>query len=222
MVTGATRGIGAAVAQALAGQGMTVVRVARTLEAGGHGRFRDYPCDLSQPAAIARTVGQVIDRLGVPDLVVSAAGVFDLAPFESATLEQLERELALNLVAPFALARAVLPAMKARRSGTLINIGSVADHLALPGNTTYAAAKYGLRGLHETLVAEYRGSGVRIGLVSPGPTDTSIWDPIDPDRRPDLPSRQDMLRAEDVADAVLFLATRPPHVTVDWLRLGPA
>ena len=88
-------------------------------------------------------------------------------------------------------------------------------------HSAYAASKYGLRGLHETLVDEYRGSGVRLTLISPGPVDTTLWDPIDPDTREGFTPRADMLRPADVAEAVLFAATRPPHVHIDWLRLGP-
>ncbi|HET8650427.1 MAG TPA: SDR family oxidoreductase [Gemmatimonadales bacterium] len=221
-VTGASRGIGGAVAQALVGQGATVVRVARSLSPGAHGRFRDFACDLTDTDAVAQLAGQIIDTLGVPDLVVNAAGSFTLVPFDAATTDQLRRELELNLVAPFAVARGFLPSMKARGSGMLVNIGSIADHSAFPDNTIYSAAKYGLRGLHETLRAEYRGSGVRCTLVSPGATDTSIWDPIDPDSRAGFTPRNAMLRPEDVADAVIFAATRPAHVELDWIRLGPA
>ena len=72
------------------------------------------------------------------------------------------------------------------------------------------------------LFAEYRASGLRFTLVSPGPTDTAAWDAVDPDSRPGFTPRARMLRPEDVAAAVVFAATRPPHVQLDWLRLGPA
>jgi NADP-dependent 3-hydroxy acid dehydrogenase YdfG len=75
--------------------------------------------------------------------------------------------------------------------------------------------------LHETLLAEYRGTGVRLTLVSPGATDTSVWDPFDPDQREGFIPRAAMLRPADVADAILFVATRPANVHIDWLRLGP-
>ena len=93
--------------------------------------------------------------------------------------------------------------------------------MGFPENAAYAAGKYGLRGLHESLLAEYRGTGVRLTLISPGPTDTGIWDPFDPEHRAGFPARAQMLRPADVADAVLFVATRPPGVLIDWLRLGP-
>ena len=111
--------------------------------------------------------------------------------------------------------------MRDAGGGAFISIGSVADHTGFPENAAYAASKYGLRGLHETLAAEYRGTGVRLTLVSPGATDTTIWDPFDPERRPGFPPRTAMLRPEDVADAVLFAATRPEHVHVDWIRMQP-
>jgi NADP-dependent 3-hydroxy acid dehydrogenase YdfG len=112
--------------------------------------------------------------------------------------------------------------MRAADRGLVVTIGSIADHEGLPGNTAYGAAKYAVRGLHEALVAEARGTGIRFTLISPGPTDTMAWDPVDPDRRPGFTPRSRMLRPADVAEAVTFVATRPPHVHVDWLRLGPA
>jgi NADP-dependent 3-hydroxy acid dehydrogenase YdfG len=111
--------------------------------------------------------------------------------------------------------------MRKAGKGSFISVGSVADHVGFPENAAYAASKFGLRGLHETLLAEYRGSGVRLTLVSPGPTDTRVWDQVDLEQRPDFTPRSGMLRPNDVAEAILFVATRPPHVSIDWLRLGP-
>jgi 3-hydroxy acid dehydrogenase / malonic semialdehyde reductase len=116
--------------------------------------------------------------------------------------------------------RAFVPAML-ERGGHVVTVGSIADHVAFPGNAAYAASKFGLRGLHETLKAEYAGTGLRFTLVSPGPTDTTLWDPVDPDRRPDLPNRAGMLQAGDVADAVLFAVTRPNRVNVELLWVMP-
>lgn len=222
LVTGGSRGIGAAIAAAFRDAGATVVRVARTLPAGFHDRMHDLPCDVSDPAAVAGLAADVLARIGVPDIVVNNAGVFERVPFELAEPVELARQLAVNLVGAFAVARGFLPAMRARRSGVLVTVGSIADHVAFAENTIYSATKYGLRGLHETLAAEYRGTGVRCVLVSPGPTDTSLWDSVDPDNRPGFVPRRVMLRPADVAEAVLFVATRPAHVHVDWLRLGPA
>ena len=220
LVTGASRGIGAATAEALRAAGARVVRVARSLPAGEG--FHDVPADLTDPAQVEGLAGRVRRELGPPDIVVSNAGGFLLRPLAETTLAEFDSQIGLNLRASFSVARAFLPMLGVARRGCFITIGSVADHVGLPGNAAYAASKYGLRGLHETLLAEFRGTGVRLTLVSPGPTDTGIWDPFDPDHREGFPARADMLRPADVADAVLFVATRPPHVLIDWLRLGPA
>lgn len=221
VVTGASRGIGAAVAAAFREAGAGVVRVARSLAPGTHDGVHDLPCDVSDAAAVARLAEEVLERVGTPDIVVSSAGIFDRIPFEQAEPAELRRHLDVNLVGTFAVARGFLPAMRARGSGSFITIGSIADHVAFPENTIYSTTKYGLRGLHETLAVEYRGTGVRCTLVSPGPTDTALWDPVDPDNRPGFVPRRAMLRPADVADAVLFVATRAQNVHVDWLRLNP-
>jgi NAD(P)-dependent dehydrogenase (short-subunit alcohol dehydrogenase family) len=222
VVTGASRGIGAAVADLLAGEGAQVVRVARSLTSGSRGNFHDVPCDLTAPAEVSRLGIRILTQHGAPDIVVSNAGAFLLRPLEDTDPVELQQQLAVNLAAPFHIARAFLPAMREAGKGSFISVGSAADHIGYPENSAYAASKYGLRGLHETLLAEYKGSGVRLTLVSPGPTDTGIWDQADPENRPGFTPRSGMLRSDDVAEAILFVATRPPHVLIDWLRLGPA
>ena len=222
VVTGASRGIGAATAAALEELGATVLRIARSLPARRHDRGEDIPCDLTDAAAWARTADAILARHGAPHVVVSNAGAFAMRPLEHTSDADFDAQLDVNLTGAFRVARALLPAMKARGDGVFIHVGSVVDHVGFPGNVAYAASKFGLRGMHEVLCAEFRGSGVRLSLVSPGPTDTDVWAPIDPDQRPDLPNRADMLRADDVAAAIAFVATRPAHVHVDWLRLGPA
>jgi NAD(P)-dependent dehydrogenase (short-subunit alcohol dehydrogenase family) len=221
LVTGASRGIGAAVAAALAEEGAHVIRVARSLTETTTERTQDIPCDLTDPDQVSRLGSRVIAQHGPPDIVVSNAGAFLLRPLETTEATDLELQLAVNVRAPFYLAKAFLPAMREAGRGAFISVGSVADHVGFPENAAYAASKYGLRGLHETLLAEYKGNGVRLTLVSPGPTDTGVWDPVDPDHREGFIHRADMLRPADVAEAILFVATRPPHVLIDWLRLGP-
>ena len=221
VVTGASRGIGAAVAAALQGAGARVVRVARTLATGGHDGYHDIRCDVTDPVAVEGAAARVLADHGVPEIVVSNAGAFLLKPLEATTPDELDQQIAVNLRAPFHVARAFLPPMRDAGRGAFVTVGSVADHVGFPGNAAYAASKFGLRGLHETLVAEYRGTGLSLTLVSPGPTDTAAWDPVNPDAREGFIRRADMLRPEDVAETVLFVVTRPPHVHVDWLRVNP-
>jgi NADP-dependent 3-hydroxy acid dehydrogenase YdfG len=227
LVTGASRGIGAECARALAAAGARVVLVARSaadlaaLAAELPHGATALPADLAQPAAAPTVAAAAREILGAdPDILVHAAGDFPLAALDATTDEDLDRSFALNAVAPLRLTRAFVPAMRARGSGHVVMIGSVADRHVLPGNAVYAATKHALRAIHEALRAESRGSGVRATLISPSATDTALWDPHDPDAAAHLPSRHEMLRPADVAEAVLWAVTRPPHVDVDELRLS--
>lgn len=227
LVTGASRGIGAACARALASAGARVVLVARST-ADLAALAAELPheavvlgADLTQAAAAPTVAMRTREALGAdPDIVVHAAGTFPLGPLESADDAALDVALALNGAAPLRLTREILPGLRARGAGHVVMIGSIADRHIFPGNAIYAATKHALRATCEVLRAETRGSGVRATLVSPAATDTAIWDPHDPDASDSLPNRDEMLRPEDVAEAVLWAVTRPVHVNVDELRLS--
>jgi NADP-dependent 3-hydroxy acid dehydrogenase YdfG len=188
----------------------------------------EYATPLPEDLSSAEATGRVADAApalldGPVDILVNNAGVFDLAPIDETDDATLDAMLAVNLAAPFRLMRAVLPGMRARRAGHIVTVGSIADRVAMPGNGAYAAAKYGARALHEVARAELRGTGVRASLVSPGPTDTPLWDRFDPDDTTNgLTPRKRMLGPEQVADAVLWVLGRPAAVNVDELRLSHA
>lgn len=220
LVTGASRGIGRAIALRMLEAGARVIRVSRSpMEAVD--RAVDYRVDLADERARSEFLRTLLERHGVPEMVVSNAGAFLLAPIEVTGDDLLREQLAINLEAPFAIARTLLPEMRRRGSGHHVLIGSVADLHGMPENAAYAASKFGARGLHEVLVEEYRGSGVRCTLISPGPTDTTVWDPIDPDSREGFPNRIAMLRPDDVADAVIWTVSRRGGCHVESIRLGP-
>ncbi|MDQ3996185.1 MAG: SDR family oxidoreductase, partial [Gemmatimonadota bacterium] len=177
--------------------------------------------DISRPDSVHRAVQEVESTFGgAPDIIVNNAGLFTLASLDATSPAEFARTVDTNLVAPFTLLHALLPAMRARRAGHIVTIGSIADRNAFPENAAYAASKFGLRGLHEVLRAELRGSGVRATLVSPGPVDTPLWDPVDPDRRPGFTPRAMMLKPDAVAEAVLYVLAQPADVNVDELRLS--
>lgn len=221
LVTGASRGIGLAVADELRAAGAHVIRLARSLTDGSADRQTDIRCDVTVAADVARAVSTVLTETGVPDIVVSNAGIFFIKPIEQTTPAEFAQTLAVNLTGPFLVARAFVPRLVERGSGHLVTIGSISDHIAFTGSTAYAASKFGVRGMHEVIRAETAKTGVRTTLVSPGPVDTDIWDPVDPDSKPGFTKRKDMLRPEDVAEAVLFAVTRPARVAVTEIRLLP-
>ena len=227
VVTGATRGIGLALARRLAQAGGRAAVVARTpgevervaSEIGGVA----VAGDISAPESARETCARAREALGgAPDILVNAAGGFHLAPFVLTDPEDFRRQLDLNLGGTFYTLRAYLPEFLERRSGHLVNIGSVSGRVAMAGNAAYSASKFGLVGLHAVLAEEIRGTGVRATLIEPAATDTPLWDLIDPDSRDDLPRRASMLRAEEVARGVLYAVTQPEGVEISTLAVRSA
>ena len=227
VITGASRGIGLAIARRLHAAGVHVAMIARTAaalraETDSLGpRAVPIACDLANGAAVANAVVTITETFGgAPDVLVNSAGAFALTPVDAIAPDDFAAALDINLVAPLRLIHAFLAPMKARRAGHVVTIGSVADRAIFPGNASYAPSKYGARALHEVLRLETRGSGVRATLVSPGQVDTPLWDAIDPDNRDGFTPRAQMLRPEAVAEAVLYALTQPADVNVDELRLS--
>jgi NADP-dependent 3-hydroxy acid dehydrogenase YdfG len=227
IVTGASRGIGLDVARSLVASGMRVILVARSVdvlqtratELGAQAIA--MPCDVGDDLAVRRLAeGATRELGGAPDVIVNNAGTFKLSTVQDTSPEDFRAALDVNLIAPFLLVRAFLGDMRARGTGHIVTIGSIADRVAFPENGAYAASKFGLRALHEVVRAELRGSGVRASLVSPAAVDTELWDAIDPDSRAGFTPRRDMLRSTAVADAVRFVLSQPPDVNVDELRLS--
>ena len=226
IVTGASRGIGLATARALAGAGARVAMFARSAAPLGAAAREigalAVPCDVADERAVHEALERVASEAGAPEILVNNAGVFHLAAFDQTSGTDLRRTLDVNLVAPFLLTRAVLPGMRIAKRGHIITIGSIADRATFPENAAYSASKFGARAVHQVLREELRGSGVRATLVSPGPTNTALWDAVGPDDRAGFTPRTRMLSAADVADAVLFAVTRADDVNVDELRLSRA
>ena len=229
VVTGASRGIGLATARLLAEAGARVAMLARTeavlvREAAAIGADAiAIACDVTNSASVTTAAAHARTRLGrAPDIVVNNAGAFVLAEIAAMNPGEFERTIGVNQVAPFHLIHAFLPGMRERGTGHIVTIGSIADRNAFPENGAYAASKFGLRALHEVMRIELRGTGVRATLVSPGPVDTPLWDPIAPETRAGFTPRSAMLPADAVADAILYVVTRPATVNIDELRVSRA
>jgi NADP-dependent 3-hydroxy acid dehydrogenase YdfG len=227
VVTGASRGIGAAIASALAGQGVRVVMLARNeakLNEAARGLKGSIPvsCDVSDPKSVENAARRIDKELGAaPDILVNNAGIFGVSIVEETETDFFVETINTNLVAPFLFVRTFLADMKKRKSGHIVTIGSIADRAIFTGNAAYSAAKFGLRAIHEVLRAELRESGVRATLISPAATDTEIWNSVtvtDPVGKPH--STRPMLGRDDVAAAVMFALTQPERVNIDELRLS--
>jgi len=229
VVSGASRGIGLATSRALVAAGYRVAMLARSAgalaaEARAIGEQAiPLVCDVTDDRAVESALSRASDAFGeAPTVLVNNAGFFSLAPADRTPVADVRTAIDVNLIAPFRLVRAMLPAMRSRGSGHIVTIGSIADHVAFPENAAYAASKFGVRGLHEVLRAELKGSGIRTTLVSPAAVDTPLWDPVNPDERAGFTARRDMLHAEAVAAAVMFALTQPADVNIDELRLSGA
>jgi len=221
VVTGTSRGIGRVIADQMEEAGATVVGLARTLVDSHRDRRLELSCDVTDESAVQRAVDRILADVGVPNILVNNAGVFLLRPLTETTLAEFSEQLGGNIVGPFLVVRTLLPHLERSSSTHIVTVGSVADHHPYAGNAAYAASKFGVRGLHGVLVAELRGTGMRTTLVSPGPTDTRIWDAAESGHVRDLPARASMLHPSDVADAVLYAVSQPPRVNVEWIRVMP-
>ena len=226
VVTGAGRGIGRAVATALARAGAAVALAARSpaeletvareiRETGG--RAVVVPTDVRQEAQVEGLARRALAEWQRVDFLVNAAGVAAFAPVTDSKLDDWDQMLAVNLRGAVLGCRAVLPAMIAKRRGTIINIGSVVTSRSLTGSAAYTASKYGLLGFSRVLAEEMRPHGVRVGVLSAGATDTPLWDAM-----PGAPARERMLRADQVADAALLMASLDANATLEELTLLPA
>jgi NADP-dependent 3-hydroxy acid dehydrogenase YdfG len=226
VITGAGRGIGRAIARAFAAEGATVVLAARSRadlaavaaevrEAGG--RALAIPTDVTQDTAVEALVEQAVTETQRIDILVTSAGLAAFGPVADTKPADWDAMLSLNLRAAMMCCRAVLPTMIRQRSGTILNLSSIASRRALPGSAVYTATKAGLDAFSRVLAEELRPHGVRVGVLVPGAVDTPIWDAMG-----STPPRDKMLRPEDVARAALLMATLPPHAALEELTLLPA
>jgi NAD(P)-dependent dehydrogenase (short-subunit alcohol dehydrogenase family) len=219
IVTGASAGLGAGLARALAAVGARVAVVARRLdrldalaaEIGGYA----VACDLLDLDAVSRVVPQVAAELGRPEIVVNAAGnLFSSEPAEREPLESIQQTLTLNLVAPYRLAQDAFPHMVEAGRGSIINISSISGQVGVPGipQASYAASKLGLSGLTAELAVQWARHSIRVNTIAPGFFRSEITEPMYTDERSlDWLRRNTPLPGEGTVDdfvgAVLWLAS---------------
>jgi NADP-dependent 3-hydroxy acid dehydrogenase YdfG len=226
LVTGGGSGIGAAAAKVLADEGAKVAITGRDQKkldqvADQFGSVLALAADVADQKQVASLVAKVTEKLGPIDILVNNAGTnLKERTFRELTPEAWDRLIRTNLDGAFYCIHAVFPSMLKRKDGVIINIVSIAGKRAGPlGGTAYAASKFGQAALGICLAAEEKDSGIRVCNIYPGEVDTPILvhrpQPISEDHRAKI------LRPEDVAEAVRFVALLPPHVSVPELVIKP-
>jgi len=227
LVTGATSGIGRATAFALGRAGYKVGVCARTparvdvllgdlraegIEASGRA------ADVGNPAEVKALVETVAGALGPVEVLVNNAGIAILRPFSELSLEDWDATMATNLRSLYLVTREVLPGMRARQSGFVVNVASLAGKNAFAGGTAYVASKHAVLGFSRTLMLEVRKDGVRVVAVCPGSVDT----PMIREQNTLTPTLANILQPEDVAQTILDAIRMPPRAMISEIDIRPA
>ena len=223
LVTGAGRGIGRALAHAFAGAGAKVALLGKTkknlLEVQKELKDSGAPtvvlaADVSDEGAVSRAVAAAEQQLGPVDVLVNNAGIFVLAPVEKMDTVAFDRTLAVNLRGPFLMSRAVLPGMKSRKRGHIVNISSTAGRRGFAGGGAYCASKFGLAGLTEAMRYEARASNVRVTCVYPSTVNTDLVKKAGMELAPER-----AIQPEDVANAVVSLVAMDDRAMTTALEI---
>ena len=239
LVTGASSGIGEATARALAAEGAKVALAARRRErlvrlaqeiTGQGGRALVLESDVTEQQQAQAAVEQTVAGLGRLDIVINNAGVMLLGPAVDAPLDEWDRMVDLNVRGLLYVTHAALPLLlKAaeeapRRVADLVNISSVAGRSPRAGSGVYNLTKFGVGAFSESLRQEVTGRHVRVALVEPGAVATELTSHMRPEIQEQ--SRQrfagvERLQAEDIADAIIYVVTRPRHEAINELLIRP-
>ena len=225
VITGASQGIGEAIAYAFAerydeAQLALLARTTSKLNAVAEA-CRDRgaealvcPTDVTDDEAVANAATQVADAWGIPDVLVNNAGAFTYAPLGELTADGFREQIDVNLTSAFVVTNAFLPAMRAQENGHIFFTASIASLQAYPGNAGYCAGKHGLRGLARVVREETKDEGVRVTTVFPGATLTPTWEGADlPDER--------LMPAEDIASAVVHAYSLSDRTVLEEVLLRP-
>jgi NADP-dependent 3-hydroxy acid dehydrogenase YdfG len=233
LVTGASSGIGAATARALAAQGASVAMAARRkdrLDAlAGEIDGLAIEADITDQAQAIGAVETTVERYGRLDIVVNNAGVMLLGPIADAPTEEWDRMVALNVLGLLYVSHAALPHLlraaedEPRHVADLVNISSVAGRRVGAGGGVYQLTKHGIGAFSESLRQEVTERRVRVALVEPGAVDTELTDHLRPEIREQLRSgiASEPLAADDIADGVVYIVTRPRRVGINELLIRP-
>ena len=228
LITGASSGIGRATALAFANAGIHVALVSRSVEqlkqvaseaqkAGVEAKV--YPLDLAKIDQVHEQIDSIVAAFGPLDILVNNAGIAYTGDLINTPLRDWQRVIDLNLTSVFQCIKGVLPGMRDRGNGLIINVVSVAGQQVFPNWGAYCVSKFGLMALSKTLAMEERANGIRVTAICPGSVNTPIWDTETVQADFD---RSAMLTPEVVAESILHIASLPPEATIEELTLTPS
>ncbi len=227
LITGATEGIGRATAFALGRAGYSIGVCARTpsklrtllddlaqakITAAGH------PADVGVESDVKAMLATITTQLGPIDTLINNAGVAILKPFDQLTLDEWDTTMATNLRSMYLVTREVLPAMRAAKQGTIVNVASLAGRNGFAGGTAYCASKHAVLGFSRALMMEVRKDGVRVITICPGSVDT----PLIRNQSTLTPNLEKILHADDIAETILGTIRLPHRATVSELDIRPS
>ena len=219
LVTGASRGIGAAAARALAAEGVSLALASRSGDDLGLPDAVARPCDVRTPTDLEAIVSEAVERFGRLDIVVANAGVGAYGPFLDLPPDQLEEMIDVNVKGALYSIRAALPHLVRSDAADIVMLASEAGRRGLPLEAVYCSSKFAQVGMTRALDHELREQGVRCTNVCPGGVATDFA--MGQGRTPDMPALQGMMTAENVADVVLFVLTRPRNHRILEVALRP-
>jgi len=214
VVTGSSSGIGLALTGALLETGAEVYGLSRTTTEVAGDRFHWIRADVTREEEIDQAFSEVIERHGHVDLLVNNAGFGFFREIETIEPADWKRLIDTNLTAAFLCSRKVVPSMKARRSGMIVNVGSVAGKRGIKGGTAYCASKFAINGFSESLMEELREFGIRVSCINPGSVMTGFFD-----RAGIQPKKY--LQPDDLARLIVSLVRLPDGMLPDELTVRP-
>lgn len=225
IVTGASRGIGKAIAYKLAEQGMKLALVGSSddihnveaeMKEKGFDQVKGYQVDVSDEKSVDAMVSTVINGFGGVDVLVNNAGMGFFKLVEDTTVEEWRRVFDVNVQGVFLCSKAVLPHMKGKKAGTIITISSDVGRYTIANGSAYTATKYAVQGFSGSLAQEVREYGIRVGTVNPGMVDSYFNNSEE-----GVEDKKDWLKGKDIAEAVAYMASAPKHMLIDEIVVHP-